>query len=269
MQQPGERHLRAAHPFTCRDRLDALRDGRIILFRSMIKGFAILVRGCTRRGFAPGTRQPAARQRTPRQHGDILRLTERVHLALLFALNQIVLILHADEWRPAVLPLGINRFGELPRIHRRGADIARFARLHHVAQRFQRLLQRRLIIPAVNLQQVDILHIQTAQAVVDRLHNIFTRQALRQIAEREVNLGGDHNLLATRESLQRAADDLFAAAVGIAVCGIEKVNAGLQRLLDQRTAARFRQRPGVATAVRLAKSHAAKAETGNLKVGVA
>jgi hypothetical protein len=62
---------------------------------------------------------------------------------------------------------------------------------------------------------------------------------------------------------QRAADDLFAAAVGVAVCGIEEVDAAFNGVLDKRAAALFRKRPGVVAAVRLAKGHAAEAESGN------
>lgn len=48
----------------------------------------------------------------------------------------------------------------------------------------------------------------------------------------------------------------------------QALNAGIQRLLDQRTTARFRQRPGVIAAGRLSKGHTAETETRNLQIGI-
>jgi hypothetical protein len=44
---------------------------------------------------------------------------------------------------------------ELPSVHRRGADVARFAGLDDIMQRFERLLDRRVMVEAVDLIQVD------------------------------------------------------------------------------------------------------------------
>jgi hypothetical protein len=42
-----------------------------------------------------------------------------------------------------------------------------------------------------------------------------------------IHLGGDHHLVTAGKS-RSAANDLFAAAVGVAVCGIEEVNAAFR-----------------------------------------
>ncbi len=85
----------------------------------------------------------------------------------------------------------------------------------------------------------------------------------RQIADLVIHLGGDNHLVAAGKNAQGAANDLFAAAVGVAICGIEEVDAAFNGVLDKRAAALFRKRPGVSAAVRLAEGHAAEAESGN------
>ena len=70
------------------------------------------------------------------------------------------MILHRDEARPAVQVGGVQRLGELPRIHARRADVPRFAGFHDVVQRFQGLFNRRLVVPAVNLVEVDVVGAQ-------------------------------------------------------------------------------------------------------------
>src|SRR5580700_7840501 len=47
---------------------------------------------------------------------------------------------------------------ELPRIHGRGSDVPYLSRLHHIVQRLQRLLDRRLVIPPMNLIQIHKIH---------------------------------------------------------------------------------------------------------------
>ena len=59
----------------------------------------------------------AAGQRAPRDHADALVEAQRDHLPLLLAVEQVVVVLHGDEPRPAV-PVGdVLRLGELPGEH--------------------------------------------------------------------------------------------------------------------------------------------------------
>ena len=115
----------------------------------------------------------------------------------------------------------------------------------------------------MDLQQVDIVHTETAQAVVDRAQDLRPGKPFRQIADLVIDLGGDNHLVAAGKVAQSTADDLFATAVGVAVCGIEEVDAAFNGVLDERATALFRKRPGVSAAVRLAEGHAAEAESGN------
>ncbi len=176
------------------------------------------------------------------------------------------MILHGDKARPAILFLKLQRLGELRGVHRRRADVAGLTGLYHVIQCFQRLFDRGVIVPAVDLQQVNILHAESAQAVINRAQDLRAREPFRQIAYLMVDLGGDHHLFAVGEIFQRPANDLFAAAVRVAVRGIEKVDAALKGVLDDESAALFWQGPGVIAPVRFAKGHTAQTKTGNLKI---
>ena len=49
-----------------------------------------------------------------------------------------------------------------------------------------------------------------------------------------LTLGGDHHLVALGEVLQRLAGDPLALALGIDVGGVEEVDPGLDRLLEER-----------------------------------
>jgi hypothetical protein len=61
------------------------------------------------------------------------------------------------ETKRAVLLRESERLGELPSVHRRGADVARLAGAHHVVQRLQRLLDRSAVVPAMDLVEVHIV----------------------------------------------------------------------------------------------------------------
>ena len=53
----------------------------------------------------------------------------------------------------------------------------RLAGLDHVGQRLQRLLDRRRRVEAVDLVEVDIVHAEPAERIVDRVHDVLARQA--------------------------------------------------------------------------------------------
>ena len=81
------------------------------------------------------------------------------------------------------------------------------------------------------------------------------------------HFGRNDHVFTTGEIPQCATDDLFAAAIGIAIGGIKEIYAAFQRTFNNGTAALFRQCPCVITAIWLAKGHTAEAKSGNAKVG--
>ena len=149
--------------------------------------------------------------------------------------------LHRDEARPPVLIGEIKRLAKLPRIHRRRADVTRFARLHHIVQRFERFFDWHLVIPTMDLVKIDVFHPEPLQARVDRGHDGFARKAtgIWSIAPREKDFRRDHQFITLAYLAQGAADDFFACAIGICVRGVEEVNPKLKGARDERTALRF------------------------------
>src|SRR5690242_16955011 len=81
-------------------------------------------------------------QRTPWYQSDTLIHAERNHLSFLFAIDQIVVILHRDEAMPAVLLCNIKGFGKLPGGHATRAEVTDFAGAHESVQSIERLFDR-------------------------------------------------------------------------------------------------------------------------------
>src|SRR6266702_627055 len=116
----------------------------------------------------PVAGQHAAGQRAVRQYGDALVGAEREHLPLLLPVYQVVVVLHGDEPGPAVAFGHVLRLGELPGEHAARADVAGLARRDHVVQRLHGLLDRRLVVPPVDLVQVHVVGAEAPQRRVDR-----------------------------------------------------------------------------------------------------
>ena len=73
-------------------------------------------------------------------------------------------------------------------------------------QRFQRLVDRRLIVEAVDLIEIDVVHTQPAQRGIDRQHNLLARQpAADGLVDRVKHFRGDDDLVARGEVLEGAA----------------------------------------------------------------
>src|SRR6202166_1638809 len=160
----------------------------------------------------PRARQTSTRERTPRKYANALGLAERHHLSFFFAIEQVVVILHGNESRPPVAVRKIQRLRELPRVHGRRSDIAHLAGLYYVVQRLERFFDRRLVIPAVDLIQVDVVGSETAQALLEFIKDFLPRKALtiRLVAHEGMHLGRDDYGLAAGMCAKKSPKDLFA-----------------------------------------------------------
>ena len=80
----------------------------------------------------------------------------------------------------------------------RHADVEHLARPDDVGERLHRLLERRLVVVAVRLVEVDVVGLQPAQRAVDRLHDVLAGQAavVPARAGRPVHLREDLQALA-------------------------------------------------------------------------
>jgi MFS family permease len=168
-QQPGQRHLGPRHPARSRHLAHPVHDSAVSVLRLSVERLAVHVglRALRAERFLPRSGQPAARQRTPGNHADPLGPAQGQHLAFLLAVKEVVVVLHRHEARPAVMVGQVQRLAELPGGHGRCAEVTGLARLDDVVQGFECLLNRRVVVPAVNLVEIDIVRSEPAQARVD------------------------------------------------------------------------------------------------------
>ena len=111
--------------------------------------------------------QVAPAQRRPRDQPDARVVAEPVHLALLLAVQQVVVVLHADKRRPPATLRHELHPRKLRRPHAAGPNVPHLAALDQVVERLHRLLDGRAAVEAVDLQQVDVRGVEAAQGGVD------------------------------------------------------------------------------------------------------
>ena len=99
------------------------------------------------------------------------------------------------------------RFGEARGREVRGADPTDFALLHQRVERLHDLVERRLLVVAVGLVQVDVVGLEALQRVLDGLDHVGAREALLPLAHRAAELGGDDHVLAVPPILHPLAED--------------------------------------------------------------
>ena len=120
-------------------------------------------------------------------------------------------------------------------------------------------------IGPVHLVQVDPIGAEPAQAVVDRPHDpaagVAAPVRVVVVADRIVELGAQHDVVATAGD--RLADDLLVLAVGVHVGGVDQVDAGVERSVDDPTA-----RGAIGVAPR-AEHHRAQPEPTHVDPGAA
>ena len=179
-------------------------------------------------GASPGpvlAGQHALGERRPHDLRDAVALAQRDHLGLGPAPQHRVLRLAGDELRHAG---HVERRLDPVRRPLAEADVARLAGLDDLGQRLHRLLERRVVVVAVALVEVDVVGLQPLQRGVDLLVDLLAREAAVAPAHREVDLGRE------RERVARVAgEDLAPGALGRAaavhVGGVEERDAGVER----------------------------------------
>jgi hypothetical protein len=137
-----------------------------------------------------------------------------------------------------------------------------FPALNDVMQRFHRLFDGSLVIPAMDLVKVDVLGSKPLQAVIDLGQDRLARQplAVRSFTHLAVQFGGDDDLVAIGELPQGTAEDLLALPNGINVCRVEEIDAKLECFLDDRSAVLLVEHPLVYPTFRVPEAHAAEAD---------
>ena len=88
-------------------------------------------------------------------------------------------------------------------------------------------------IEAVDLVEVDPVGVQPPQRVLDRADDPAARVAplVRVLAHRVVELGREDDVVAPAAG-ERLADDLLGLALPVDVGGVDEVDAGVERRVD-------------------------------------
>src|SRR3954469_14334557 len=269
VQQPRERELRRRHAALGRDLRDAVGDVEVL--GPAVERVGELVGLRSRRAPLAGSRarprQEAPRERAPRDDPDALVEAQRDHLALLLAVDEVVVVLHRHEPRPPVARGDVLRLRELPREHAARSDVARLARADDVVQRLHRLLDRRVRVPAVDLVEVDVVHAEPLQRGVDGGEDVLAREPAPVRARRHlpVHLGRDHRLVARQEARHEPARGHLARAARVDVGGVEERDAALDGAADDRLRGGLVEDPGAVGVVAVAhhpEAHARDVEAG-------
>jgi len=145
----------------------------------------------------------AARQWAPGDYADALLAAQWQHLALLLAVDHVVVVLHRGETRDAHVVSPVEHLGELPGGHGTRPDIQGFAAPDHVVECFQRFLDGRTTVEAVDLIEVHVIHAEAFQAVIDGVEDVLAGKAalVGIVAHAVVDLGGDDNAIARRAEI--------------------------------------------------------------------
>ena len=194
-------------------------------------------------GSVPG--EDSARERAPGEHGDAHVEALRDHLALFLAVEEVVVVLHRDEPRPAVTVGGRLGLRELPGVHAARADEAGLAGADDVVECLHRLLDRRGGVPAVDLVEVDVVEPEPCERGVDRREHVLAAEPAAVLAghRASVHLRCEHVLLTAEKPREDPAGDDLALAGVVDVRGVEERHAALDRAADDRLGGLLGERP--------------------------
>src|SRR5579859_2567021 len=132
--------------------------------------------------------------------------------------------------------------GNIPAGKVAAADIEHLALAYQLLHRLPGFLPGRATLNMVHLVQVDMICLETAQALFAGTADVISREPaiVWPLAHGTKHLRCKHNLLAATTLCQPAPDNLLrrthAHAAAIAVGGIEEVNTQLQRPVHNREA---------------------------------
>jgi hypothetical protein len=182
---------------------------------------------------APAARQPTARQRAVGHDAQPVAQAGGQNVGFRGAHEDRVRGLLGNEaLEPPVVgdPLGLD---DLARRERGGAHVADLPLMHEVGERAQRFFDVGVRVGAMDLVEVDPVGVQPPQRILDGAHDPTPRVAplVRVVTHRVVELGGEDDVLAAAGG-ERFADDLLGLALPVDVGGVDEVDAGVERRVD-------------------------------------
>ena len=178
-------------------------------------------------------RQQSVLKREVREEAESEALRCRKHFALRTAGEQAVVVLRRDERHGAALPRDEMRLGRLPAREVRVSDIADLALAHQVAQRVERLVDRRRRVGGVQLVEVDPVRLKAGEGCLDRATHVgagcfrTAENACREVDVPELRREDD----VVASALQRLAHEGLGEPrlPAVDVRGVEEGHAGVDR----------------------------------------
>lgn len=98
---------------------------------------------------------------TYRNQSNTRIITEPIHLPLLLAIQQAILVLHANELRPSSVLSNELHARELCSPHAACADISHLTAANQVVESFHCLFDWCIGVETVDLKEVDVVNIET------------------------------------------------------------------------------------------------------------
>ncbi len=156
------------------------------------------------------------------------------------------MVLHADKTLESVTLRGVNHPRKLPGKHGRRTDIPRLAGFHYIGQCFHGFFDRRHVIEAMDLIEVNVIRLQAGKTGINGMHDVLAREtALVGIAAHgKEHLGSNDQFFARLSGLfERAAKNPFALTKRVHVGRVKEVDAQFQSAQDEGTPCVFFQHP--------------------------
>jgi hypothetical protein len=95
--------------------------------------------------------------------------------AYILTVEQRILVLHADELRPAMLVCNLIHSSKLPCAHRASTNVPNLACLNKVMQSFHGLFNWCGRVEAVDLEEVDVTRLKSLQGGIDGVEDSCAR----------------------------------------------------------------------------------------------
>ena len=222
MQQPGERHGGKALPAPGGQFVQAAETSQQLFGQDLPPERSRTGHpGIGRNAAEIPVRQQALRQRRkcdesrtgPGRRGE-------QPLPLRFAVEEVVPVLEQQTRHVAFDQIAESEPGGIERIAR-NADIERLARTDGIDERPERLLERRLRIETVGIEEVHIVELHPPETLVEARRQVLPRSPVSVGSRPHVvaGLGGNEQFVAVRpeRTFHDAAEGLFGRTVGRAV----------------------------------------------------
>ncbi len=197
--------------------LEAARLGRLRVVGQV--GVAVVLPG-----------QEALTERAPRGDGDVPLARELQVVPLDLAVDEVVARLEHFERLPPLAAGDLVGAGDLPgvRAHRGGAEVVDLAGLDEPVERLHQLAGGRLVVPAVDVEDVDVIGVEPVEQGVDAVADVLAVRAAAvrvAVADLPVHLRGDRVALPVALG-EPVADPALAVAAAVHVGGVDVATAG-------------------------------------------